>query len=103
MPSREEVYSALDSERDYQQSRAAEAHPEHPEEHIHSVNDYVVYMDDYMNELKHQLSRIWVPEGQIPEALNTLRKITALGVAAMEQNGAPLRWCAKGPDGKIIH
>ena len=91
MPSRAEVYAALDSEREYQQARAASSHPSSPEEHVHSVNDYVIYIDDYIRELKTQLSRIWVPSGQIPEALHTLRKVVALGVAAMEQNGAPKR------------
>lgn len=89
MPSRIEVYDALDSERDYQDAKgeAVDGKP-----HVHELEAYVIYMDDYLTELKHQLSRIWVPGGLPPtEALNTLRKVTALGVAAMEEHGALLR------------
>ncbi len=91
MPTREEVYAALDSERNYQVSRAEAVSGEGTGEHAHSVEEFVLYIDDYLTELKHQLSRTWTPTGEVPEALNTLRKVTALGVAAMEQHGAPKR------------
>jgi hypothetical protein len=83
---REEVYSAIDSERNYQ-DRKGVANGGEP--HRHELESYVLYMDDYMTELKAQLSRIWTSDGQPPTAaLNTLRKVVALGVAAMEQHGA---------------
>ena len=89
MATREEVYQAIDSERDYQKSKGDETDGH---EHLHELESFVLYMDDYLTELKHQLSRIWVPTGELPtEALNTLRKVTTLGVAAMEQHGAPQR------------
>lgn len=94
MPSRQDVYAALDSERRYQQSRAEAVSGVGSGEHRHSVEEFVLYMDDYMTELKHQLSRTWTPTGSandVPAALHTLRKVVALGVACMEQNGAPKR------------
>lgn len=91
MASRKEVYKALDSERAYQRFRAETVSGEGTGEHIHSVEEFVLYMDDYLRELKTQLSRTWTPDGQVPAALDTLRKITAMGVACMEQHGAPQR------------
>lgn len=91
MPTRAEVYAAIDSERAYQKAVAEKASGAGTGEHFHSVEEFVLYMDDYMTELKHQLSRTWTPSGNakdVPAAMNTLRKVTALGVAAMEQNGA---------------
>lgn len=88
---RREVYEAIDSERRYQRSRAEAVSGSGSGEHLHSVEEFVLYMDDYLTELKHQLSRTWIPTGEVHAALNTLRKVTALGVAAMEQHGAPRR------------
>lgn len=89
MPTREQVYAAIDSERDYQDAKGV-AHG--GAAHTHELESYALYMDDYLREFKTQLSRTWVADGKPPiEALNTLRKVTALGVAAMEEHGAPRR------------
>lgn len=97
MPNREDVYIAIDSERDYQEARAREVGTPEGEVRPHSLEEFVIYMDDYLNELKHQLSRIWTPDRRPPKvALDTLRKVTTLGVAAMEQHGAPLREDRRG-------
>ena len=90
MPTRAEVYAAIDGERAYQLSRANDIGD--TTEHVHSLEQWAVYIEDYLGELKLSLSRVWRPGG-IPntEELNTLRKITAMGVAAMEQLGAPRR------------
>ena len=89
---RENVYLALDSERNYQEMRAKESGTPENEVRPHSVEEFMYYMEDYLRELKTQLSRTWTPDRKAPkEALNTLRKVTALGVAAMEQHGAPRR------------
>lgn len=91
---REAAYAAIDSERAYQVSRAEEVSGPGTGEHTHSVEEFVLYMDDYMHDLKHQLSRVWTPNGKTEEdhpAMHTLRKVVALGVAAMEQHGAPRR------------
>lgn len=86
--SRTEVYAALDSERDYQDSLVAANHGDPAPRK--SIEEFAVYIDDYLRELKTQISRTWGP-GAYAQALHTLRKITALGVAAMEVNGAVKR------------
>ncbi len=91
---RAEVYAAIDSERDYQRGRAEEVSGIGSGEHRHSVEEFVLYMEDYMHELRNQLSRTWTPSGNAadaPASLHTLRKVIALGVAALEQHGAPKR------------
>lgn len=89
---RAQVYAALNSERSFQKHLAERAGTPRGEERPHSVEEFSVYMSDYMRELQHQLSRVWTPSGAPSNvALATLRKITAMGVAAMEQHGAPLR------------
>lgn len=86
---RENVYIAINTERDYQDSKGV---ANGGEPHRHELESYVLYMDDYMTQLKTQLSRIWCANGKPPAvALDTLRKITALGVAAMEQHGVSRR------------
>ena len=89
MSNRTQVYRVLDGERAYQDAKGI---ANGGEPHRHELESYVLYMDDYMTELKHTLSRVWVSNGRAPEqALDTLRKVTALGVAAMEQHGALFR------------
>ena len=90
--SRADVYAALDSEREYQKRRAEEASGPGSGEHRHSVEEFVIYIEDYVDELRHHLSRTWTANGQADLAsLDILRKVTALGVACMEQHGAPCR------------
>jgi len=90
MVSRTLVYAALNSERDYQRSRANAIGD--AEEHRHSLEEWATYIEDYVAEMKHSLSRVWRQDGLPTKAeLDTLRKITAMGVAAMEQHGAPQR------------
>jgi len=88
MTSREEVYQAIDSERDYQDSRWNENTT--TSGGYHSPAEWLVYMQDYLREAFSQASRHADPESRVM-VMNTLRKITAMGVAAMEQNGAPFR------------
>lgn len=94
MPSRAEVYAAIDSERAYQHSRAVAADGTDNGEHRHTTEEFLLYMEDYLNEARRQASRHWTPGGvgdANSPALHTLRKVVALGVACMEQNGAPPR------------
>lgn len=86
--SREAVYAAIDSERDYQDSRW---NPETtPSGGKHPVGSWLTFMRSYLRQAEEQISRGADPEAPLA-ALHTIRKITAMGVAAMEQNGAPLR------------
>jgi hypothetical protein len=86
--SREAVYAAVDSERAYQNRRW---NPETTtSDGLHSLEEWLVYIEDYVGEAKHLLSR---EAEQIanPTALEIIRKIAAMAVCAMEQHGAPHR------------
>lgn len=85
---REQTYQAIDSERDYQQSmiRAAGRY----EEETKPLEAYVLYMNQYLEKVKNNLSFCWGPKS-IEAALEDLRKVAALAVAAMETHGAPKR------------
>ena len=78
----DEVFTAIQSERDYQDERW--------ELDDHSLEEWLVYIEDYVDEAKHILTRGEGEEAQ-QKALEALRKVAALAVAAMEQNGAPQR------------
>ncbi len=87
---REEVYKAIDSERDYQERLWSEKNaPGH--KHSHSIEEWLVYMKDYLDEAFHQVSRVGAGTPEYLKSLDTIRKVTALGVVAMEDNGAPIR------------
>lgn len=85
---RQLVYDAIDGERDYQASRWNENTT--TTKGLHTVDEFVLYMIDYIEEARRQLSRNASPLAQ-QLALDTVRKVAAMGVACMEQNGAPQR------------
>lgn len=84
MPSRELVYEALDAERDYQEQRWNYSTTSTGGKH--SVTEFVLYMDTYIQDIKQDLSKNADPEAS-RLALDKLRKVTAMGIACMEQNG----------------
>lgn len=86
MASRQEVYAAIDSERAYQQKWATES----TSKGLHSFSEWFAYMDDYIAEAKHILARE-ARQIAYPKVEHIMRKVTAMGVAAMEQHGAPRR------------
>lgn len=88
MIDRAEVYSAIDSERAYQDTRWNSATT--TSEGLHSIEEWLIYMENYLDQAKEQVSRNAKQVGDAL-AMQTLRKITAMGVACMEQNGAPRR------------
>ena len=85
MTSREEVYKVIDSERDYQEFRWSPSTTE--SQGLHSNVEFLVYIRDYVEEALHFCSRNGDPQANT-FAKRNLRKIAALAVAAMEQNGA---------------
>lgn len=89
MASREEVYHALDTERDYQQMRISRDGSTAPNGE-HSPEEYLLYMEHYIHLAREVASTVWGPEAK-PAILEVIRKVTALGVACMEANGAPVR------------
>ena len=88
MVSRSEVYAAIDGEREYQDKRWTEGTT--ASRGIHSLEEWFAYIGDYVNEAEHILARENKQDAD-PKALGIMRKVTAMGVCAMEQHGAPSR------------
>ena len=86
--SREEVYKAIDSEREYQDSRWNGDTTS--SDGIHPLSEWFLYIEDYVNEAKHILARE-AEQTAYPKVSNIMRKVAGMAVCAMEQNGAPKR------------
>lgn len=81
------VYEALEGERRYQEEKWE---PVDGALRVHSALEWLVYIEDYVNEAKKILARR--PEVEAREfALHTIRKIGGMAVACMEQNGVRTR------------
>lgn len=80
--SRNAVYEALDGERRYQFTRFADI--------PRSLGEFVVYIDRYLDDAKSQLTFLSGPDASV-ETRNSIRKIAALAVAALEQHGVVSR------------
>lgn len=90
---RSEVFACVEAERRYQDERWSELTTTSGGQH--SVGEWAVFIDDYLRQLKTELSRTPEPEAT-DLALHTLRKIAAMAVACMEQNG--VRHRQAGPE-----
>lgn len=86
MNSRRDVYAAIDSERDYQDMRKTRDQGQE----FHSTEEFLLYMEHYMHLARETASTTWGPTAKA-KTLEIIRKVTALGVACMEVNGAPQR------------
>jgi hypothetical protein len=91
---REAVYAAIDSERDYQDelwgdTLSGNRLPIHSLQQggDRSIDEFILYLQGYMNDLVYLGSHF----SDTPAKLEVIRKVTTLGVAAMEQHGAPHR------------
>ena len=84
MPSRAEVYSAIDGEREYQDDRWNVDTT--ITGGLHTVTEFVLFMEYYLTEARRHLSTQGEPTAS-QNGLDFVRKVTALGVACMEQNG----------------
>lgn len=87
---RRQVFAAINSERAYQDDLRAKNGDDPSERERKTLEQFGYYMEDYLREMKTQLSRTWGPTAY-DAALDTMRKVTAMGVAAMETWGAPQR------------
>lgn len=83
---RSEVYAAIDTERDYQNRLWGNGN----DLQRRRVEEWLVYMKVYLDKAMVEITSE-PDEAAIPKSVATIRKITALGVAAMEQLGAPPR------------
>lgn len=88
---RKAVYEAFDSEREYQLRRWGVRQEDGSFQEIpKSIEEYVLYMEDYLDEARTQLSRMAEPQARTA-ALDTLRKVVTLGIACFEQHGVEPR------------
>jgi hypothetical protein len=80
------IYAALDREREYQEEKHG------PTDHhgVHSVTEWLVYIEQYLNEAKKVVTYHSDPDAR-KRALCAIRKVTAMGLACMEQNGLVTR------------
>lgn len=86
--SREEVFNAINGEREYQDLSWCAATT--PTEGKHSITEFLVYMQHYMDIARKEASTQADPEAT-KRVLDELRKVVTLGVAGMEQNGVIFR------------
>lgn len=85
---RKQVYAAIDTERDYQDSKWNAATT--PSAGQHEVGAFILFMEEYLSYARKEISTKADPEAA-QEALKAIRKVIALGVSCMEQHGAPPR------------
>lgn len=81
---RDQVYAAVDGERDYQDAMQGNAARESVDAN-RSLGDFLTLTDVYLNKAKTAFAGPH-PQGKV-EALDQLRKAIALGVSAMEHHG----------------
>lgn len=84
MPTQDKVFEAIKSERDYQDRLWGPTETKG----IHSVAEFVLFIEDYVAEARSQLSRNAGHQAD-EDALNTLRKVAALCVSAMDGYHTP--------------
>ena len=91
---REDVYKLIDGERDFQDLRWNASTT--ISGGIHTPDEWVLYMEDYLAEARKYCSRESANTGR-PKAMEIIRKVTAMGVCAMEQNDTAPRSYVPGP------
>lgn len=83
---REEVYQAIDEERDYEDALWGEALTEGQP----STGEFLLYIEEYAQRARHDLTQFADPKGE-DLALHGIRKIAGMCVACLEQNGVRRR------------
>lgn len=83
MPTRQEVYQSIDSERTYQNSLPSTR----TDGSFHTVGDFVTMLHYYQNQLVQE----WTLHAGDDNALEIMRKIGGIAVHCMEKHGAPRR------------
>jgi hypothetical protein len=88
MTNRQEVYKAIDSERDYQDSKWGNSlSGGRPGNGERTVDEFITYIVGYSHDLLDNASHFANTE----DKLKIVRKVAGLCVACMEQHGAPPR------------
>lgn len=75
---REDVYSAIDSERDFQDRKWGSV-----DEHPHEVGAWILLMQKHLRDAENA----WCSSDGHYTALREIRKVLAVGVACAEQHG----------------
>jgi hypothetical protein len=83
---RQEAYSIVDSEREYQEMRVKRDNGAG----LHSPEEMLLYMEEYLADARKTAATTWGPQSR-QLIMDKLRKVTGLGVAAIEMHGAPRR------------
>ena len=83
---RQEVYEAIDSERDYQNQKWGS-----PNQRPKQVGSWLTLMRAILAKAEAE----WAVSDGDNEALEIIRKFTAVGVACMEQHGVQKRKASK--------
>jgi len=83
---RKEVYELIDGERHYQDTVRKENEKETRDDNEKSVADFIIYMENKLSEAKFEIYYL-----NNEAAMESIRKVTGLGVAAMEAFGAKPR------------
>ncbi len=82
MHSIEEVFNVIKKEREYQDRLWGKADSQGK----HSISEYILYIQDYLAEARGIVCRMASPKCD-EDALHIIRKIAAMAVCCMEQNG----------------
>lgn len=82
---RAQVYALIDGERDYQDSLGTDRRE--PFEVPHCTGEYLVMLATYLRKAEDA----WTNTAGNHDALDQIRKIAAIAVHCMEDNGAPPR------------
>lgn len=93
---RNQVFCAIDGERDYQLAKWGPEKPEH-----RGVHAYLNFMQVHLDRAREAITIHADPVGT-EMALHQVRKVTALGVACMEMNGALTREDEQASDQRHI-
>ena len=87
MTPREDVYAAIDTERDYQDAKwPQDGRPEAP--NPLSVGEFLLLIEEYAAKARTEWANEKKPEER---TLREIRKIAGIAVNCMEQHGAPHR------------
>ena len=85
---REQVYKVIDTEREYQDRIWSVLNKE-----ISNPSSYILWMEEYLNKARVLASSLDERKGTegCEKIMDVIRKVTAMGIACMEINGAPER------------
>ena len=84
---REEVYAALDGEREYQDSFVSNPKNYRSDGREHPVSDFIVMLQKYQNDLVEA----WTNNAGDKKSLDVMRKIGGIAVHCMEKHGVVKR------------